>query len=51
LRSAFVGLRKTHASLVLKELGAVGSDMVTSEYQSLMEELLNSVEKGITGNP
>jgi hypothetical protein len=51
LRSAFVGLRKTHASLVLKELGAVGSDMVTSEYQSLMEELLNFVEKGITGNP
>jgi hypothetical protein len=47
LRSTFVGLRKTHASLVLKELGAVGSDMVTSEYQNLMEELLSFVEKGL----
>lgn len=47
LKEAFAGMRDTNTRLVLSELDPVSSDMIASEYQGIVEDLLHFIENGV----
>ncbi len=47
LKEAFAGLRDTSARLVLSELDPASSDMIASEYQGIVDDLLRFIENGV----
>lgn len=47
LRGQFAALRLDHSKIVLKGVSPEYSDMLSSEYQSSLEDLLSFIESGI----
>ena len=45
LRESFAKLRSAHSKVVLKNLDAATSDLVSSEYQEILDALLLRIEK------
>ena len=46
-REKFASLRLEHSKIVLKDIAPEYSDMLSSEYQSALEDLLSFIENGI----